>query len=190
MLIGYARVSTRDQNLRLQIDALEGAKCDKIFEDKISGATKARPGLDDALSHLRAGDTLVVWKLDRLGRSAAHLVTFLDDLRQRGIHFRCLTGLVIDTATPTGRMLFTIAAAVAENDLEQIRERTRAGLEAAKARGLVGGRRKVLNDKKVANARTLLQDGRPPREVAETLGVSVATLYRYIPGAASIANEA
>jgi DNA invertase Pin-like site-specific DNA recombinase len=187
MQIGYARVSTRDQNLTLQLDALKSAGCDQIFDDKASGARRPRPGLDDALSHLRQGDMLVVWKLDRLGRTAKQLVAFVAELQQRGIEFRSLTE-GIDTSTPAGRFFFHIMASMAEMERELIYERTRAGLDSARAQGLVGGRKKVLTDKKLASAKTLLEGGTPPREVAGQLGVSVATLYRHIPAAASIAR--
>lgn len=185
MLIGYARVSTREQNLRLQLDSLAG--CEKIFNEKVSGVARSRPELDKALDHLRKGDTLVVWKLDRLGRTVKQLVQFVEDLQQRGIEFRSLTE-GIDTSTPAGRFFFHIIAAMAEMERELIRERTRAGLDSARAQGLVGGRKKVLTDKKLASAKTLLEGGTPPREVAGQLGVSVATLYRHIPAAASIAK--
>lgn len=189
MQIGYARVSTRDQNLALQLDALKAAGCERIFDDKASGASRFRPGLNDALSHLRKGDALVVWKLDRLGRTVKQLVEFVGELQQRGIEFRSLTDS-IDTSTSAGRFFFHIMAAMAEMERELIRERTRAGLDVARAQGLVGGRKKALTEKKLASAKTLLEGGTPPREVAEQLGVSVATLYRHIPAAASIAKPA
>lgn len=185
MQIGYARVSTRDQNLSLQLDALKAAGCERIFDDKASGASRSRPGLEETDRHLRKGDTLVVWKLDRLGRTVKQLVEFVGELQQRGIEFRSLTE-GIDTSTPAGRFFFHVIAAMAEMERELIRERTRAGLDSARAQGLVGGRKKALNDKKLASAKTLLQSGTPPRQVAEQLGVSVATLYRHIPAAASI----
>lgn len=185
MLIGYGRISTRGQSLALQIDALKAAGCDRIFEDKVSGASRSKPALDDALSHLRKGDTLVVWKLDRLGRTVKQLVEFVGELQQRGIEFRSITE-GIDTSTPAGRFFFHIIAAMAEMERELIRERTRAGLDSARAKGLVGGRKKAMDEKKVASAKTLLETGTPPKEVADMCGVSVATLYRYIPAAASI----
>lgn len=191
MLFGYARVSSRDQNLDLQISALKaaGVESQNIFTDKASGATRSRPGLEELLSTrtLRQGDTLVVWKLDRLGRTVKQLVEFVEDLQQRGIEFRSLTE-GIDTSTPAGRFFFHIMAGLAEMERELIRERTRAGLDAARAQGLVGGRKKALTEAKLADAKTLLESGRPPRAVAERLGVSVATLYRHIPAAASIAK--
>lgn len=187
MQIGYARVSTRDQNLALQIDALKAAGCKPIFDDKVSGAARSRPGLEQALATLERGDALVVWKLDRLGRTVKQLVEFVGELQQRGIEFRSLTE-GIDTSTPAGRFFFHIMAGLAEMERELIRERTRAGLDAARAQGLVGGRKKALTEAKLADAKTLLESGRPPRAVAERLGVSVATLYRHIPAAASIAK--
>lgn len=183
MNIGYARVSGREQNLRLQLAALAG--CDKIFDEKVCGASRSRPELDDALSHLRQGDTLTVWKLDRLGRTVKQLVAFVEDLQQRGIEFRSLTE-GIDTSTPAGRFFFHMMAALAEMERDLIRERTRAGLDAARAQGLVGGRKRKINNKQLATARLLLEGGKPPKEVAATLSVSVATLYRYVPNAASL----
>lgn len=187
MLIGYARVSTRDQNLALQLDALKTAGCKPIFDEKVGATTRIRPALEKTLATLEKGDTLVVWKLDRLGRSVKQLVEFVADLQKRGIEFRSLTE-GIDTSTPAGRFFFHIMAAMAEMERELIRERTRAGLDSARAKGLVGGRKKAMDEKKVANAKTLLETGTPPKEVADLCGVSVATLYRYIPAAASIAS--
>ncbi len=189
MIIGYARVSSREQNLRLQLDALSAAGCEKVFDEKVSGASRSRPSLDAALSHLRQGDTLVVWKLDRLGRTVKQLVEFVGDLQQRGIEFRSLTE-GIDTSTPAGRFFFHMMAALAEMERDLIRERTRAGLDAARAQGLVGGRKRAIDDKKLTKARLLLAGGMPPKEVASDLKVSVATLYRYIPNAASLRQAA
>jgi len=141
MLIGYARVSTEDQNLNLQRDALTAAGCERIFEDKASGARDDRPGLTEALSHLRQGDCLVIWRLDRLGRRMIALLGFVEELRQRGCDFRILNGsFPIDTTTAQGRLLFHISAALAENERDVIRERTIAGLASARARGRKGGR--------------------------------------------------
>src|SRR5215813_13908590 len=147
MLVGYARVSTQDQHLDLQLDALHKAGCEKIFTDKMSGA-KARPGLDDALAFLRsgAGDVLVVWKLDRLGRSLIDLVTFINTLKARDIHFKVLTEN-IDTSSPMGELYFHFTAALAQFERGHIRERTMAGLTAARARGRLGGRPRKLNGK-------------------------------------------
>lgn len=186
MLIGLARVSSREQNLDLQIDALKAAGCEIIIDEKAGGDSRKRPGLTDVMARIRKGDTLVIWKLDRLGRSTKELVIFVADLQKQGIEFRSLTE-GIDTSTPAGRFFFHIMAALAQMELELIRERTRAGLDSARAKGLVGGRRKALDEEKIASARTLLESGTPPRQVAEHMGVSVATLYRYIPAAASIA---
>ena len=140
MLIGYVRVSTNDQNTALQRTALECAGCELIFEDKISGKTSERPGLKRVLKTLGKGDTLVVWKLDRLGRSMRHLVLLVEELRDRDINFRSLTDS-IDTSTPMGRFFFHVMGALAEMERELIVERTRAGLAAARAQGRVGGRR-------------------------------------------------
>lgn len=186
MIIGYARVSTREQNLRMQLDALKAAGCEKIYEEKVSGAAKDRPKFEEMLENARKGDTIVVWKLDRLGRSLIQLVTLIDELGKRGINFRSLTDHEIDTSTTLGRVLFVIASAFAEMERDRIQERTRAGLDAARSKGLVGGRKRKIDEKKLANARLLLAGGTPPKEVAETLRVSVATLYRYIPNAASL----
>lgn len=184
MLIGYARVSTQDQNLELQIQALTEAGCERIFSDKKSGSQKVRKGLEDALSHLRKGDTLVVWKLDRLGRTVRQLVNFVTQLRKSGMNFKSLTDN-IDTTSSGGRFFFHIMASLAEMEGELIAERTKAGLAAARKLGRVGGRRRVMTDSKINSARKLLKSGLPPKEVAADLGVSVATLYRWVPGAAS-----
>jgi DNA invertase Pin-like site-specific DNA recombinase len=181
--IGYARVSTDDQNLALQLDAIKKAGCDKVFTDKASGARLVRPGLDDALSHLRAGDTLVVWKLDRLGRSVKGLVDLVNALDARGVHFRSLTD-GIDTKTPAGRFFFHIMASLAQMERELIVERTRAGLAAARKLGRVGGRKRRMTDSKIKAAHRLLAGGTLPRDVAENLGVSVPTLYRWLPASA------
>jgi DNA invertase Pin-like site-specific DNA recombinase len=137
-LIGYARVSTPEQSLDLQLDELNAAGCKKIFSDKISGVRAVRPGLDQCLETVRAGDTLMVWRLDRLGRSMPHLVSVVTELRERNIGFKSLKGGVIDTTTASGELIFNIFAALAQFDRELIRERTRAGLKAARAR--------VIND--------------------------------------------
>jgi DNA invertase Pin-like site-specific DNA recombinase len=181
--IGYARVSTDDQNLALQMDALTKAGCERVFRDKASGTRLVRPGLNDALSHLRSGDTLVVWKLDRLGRSVKGLVDLVNALEARDVHFRSLTD-GIDTKTPAGRFFFHIMASLAQMERELIVERTRAGLAAARRLERVGGRKRRMTDSKVKAARRLLADGTPPRDVAENLGVSVPTLYRWLPASA------
>ena len=181
--IGYARVSTEDQNLALQLNALKQGGCTRIFTDKIGGARADRPGLNETLSHLRVGDTLVVWKLDRLGRSVKGLVDLVNTLEERGVHFRSLTDR-IDTKTPAGRFFFHIMASLAQMERELIVERTRAGLAAARKLGRIGGRKRRMTDNKIKAARRLLTGGTPPRDVAENLGVSVPTLYRWLPASA------
>lgn len=180
MLIGYARVSTTDQNLDLQIDALTKIGCEKIFDDKISGSRAERPGLARAMELLRKDDTLVVWKLDRLGRSVKNLVDLVADLQKQGIHFKSLTDS-IDTGTPSGRFFFHVMASLAEMERELTAERTRAGLEVARQLGRKGGRKRQMTDSKIESAKKLLANGIPPRDVAANLGVSVPTLYRWIP---------
>ncbi len=180
MMIGYARVSTQDQNLDLQTEALTRAGCEKIYEDKISGVRVERPGLTRALEMLREGDTLVVWKLDRLGRSVKQLVDMVGELHKQGIQFKSLTD-AIDTGTPAGRFFFHVMASLAEMERELIIERTRAGLDAAKQLGRKGGRKPKMTSSKIESARKLLASGIPPRDVAKDLGVSVPTLYRWLP---------
>ena len=185
MHIGYARVSTQDQDMRLQYDALHEAQCDKIYEDKASGAHASRDGLTLALETVREGDCLVVWKLDRLGRSVKDLVAIVCDLEQRGVHFKCLTDQ-IDTATPSGRFFFHVMASLAQMERDLTVERTRAGLEAARRQGRTGGRKRKMTDSKISVAKQLLQDGISPREVAKTLGVSIPTLYRWLPATSAV----
>ena len=180
MHIGYARVSTTDQRLDLQLDALQRAGCERIFTDQLNGAKADRPGLQSAASHLRAGDTLVVWKLDRLGRTVRQLVEFVSNLEGRGVHFASLTD-GIDTGTPSGRFFFHVMAALAVMERELILERTRAGLEAARRSGKVGGRRPVMTPAKTEAAQTLLSNGMDAKEVAMSIGVSLPTLYRHLP---------
>ena len=180
MLIGYARVSTSDQNLNLQKDALLKIGCEKIYEDEISGTTKQRPGLDKALDVLRAGDTLIVWKLDRLGRSIKNLISLISDLNSKDIHFKSITDS-IDTSTPSGRFFFHIMASLAQMERELIAERTKAGLNAAKKLGRIGGRKRKMTKSKIIAAKKLLDSGIAPKDVAQNLGVSLATLYRWIP---------
>jgi DNA invertase Pin-like site-specific DNA recombinase len=180
VLIGYARVSTQDQNLDLQKKALSKAGCRKMFEDKVSGMRVARPGLDAALATLREGDTLVVWKLDRLGRSVKKLIDLVGELQRQGVQFHSLTDS-INTGTPSGRFFFHVMASLAQMERELIVERTRAGLEAARQLGRTGGRKRSMTDSKIQSARKLLASGTPPREVAKNLGVSIPTLYRWIP---------
>lgn len=181
MLIGYARVSTDDQDLALQLDALQSAHCDRIYKDSASGAKTDRPGLMQAIDHLREGDTLVVWRLDRLGRSLNQLIEIVTDLDQRRVGFRSLTEQ-IDTTTSGGKLIFHIFGALAEFERSLIRERTMAGLAAARARGRMGGRpRRLDTDRKVQMARKLHADkSNSIQDICKTLGVSRATLYRYI----------
>jgi DNA invertase Pin-like site-specific DNA recombinase len=184
MLIGYARVSTDDQDLQLQLDALKKAKCQRLFTDKMAGTTQERPGLNDALSHLRSGDTLMVWKLDRLGRTVKGLVDLVTTLENQGVNFRSLTD-GIDTTTSAGRFFFHIMASLSQMERELTLERTKAGLDAARRLGRVGGRRRIMTDSKIKSARKLLASGHSPRDVARDLGISIATLYRWIPSAGS-----
>ena len=184
MLIGYARVSTQEQNLDLQMEALAMAGCKKIFDDKISGSRLDRPGLAKALEMLREDDTLVVWKLDRLGRSVKQLVDLVGELHKQGVQFKSLTDS-IDTATPSGRFFFHVMASLAEMERELTIERTQAGLAVARQLGRTGGRKRQMTDSKIQSAKKLLASGVPPRDVAKNLGVSVPTLYRWIPAAAN-----
>jgi DNA invertase Pin-like site-specific DNA recombinase len=177
MLIGYARVSTHDQTLNLQRDALQKAGCNKIFTDTASGARTERKGLDEALAYVRSGDTLVVWRLDRLGRSLPHLITTLTSLEERGIGFKSLTEN-IDTTTSGGKLIFHIFGALAEFERNLIRERTTAGLTAARTIGRLGGRPKALTGKKLSIAQDLYEKRHPIAEICRTLKVSKATLYR------------
>lgn len=179
-MIGYARVSTDDQNLALQLGALKKAGCERVFSDKLSGMRTERPGLNDALSHLRAGDALAVWKLDRLGRSVKGLVDLVTGLEGRDIHFQSLTE-GINTRTAAGRCFFHVMASLAQMERELVIERTRAGLAAARKLGRIGGRKRRMTDVKVRTARKLLDGGTPPRDVAQSLGVSIPTLYRWLP---------
>jgi len=184
MLIGYARVSTQDQNLELQREALSKAGCQKIYEDTISGSRAERPGLNKALEMLREGDSLVVWKLDRLGRSIKHLIDLVGTLAKQTIHLKSLTDS-IDTATPSGRFFFHVMASLAEMERELTIERTRAGLEVARQLGRKGGRKRIMTDSKIESAKKLLANGVPPRDVAKNLGISVPTLYRWIPASSN-----
>lgn len=177
MNIGYARVSTVEQNTDLQHQALKAAGCEQIFEDHLSGTTQKRPGLDQALELIGAGDVLVVWRLDRLGRSLPHLIEVIGAIGDRNAGFRSLTES-IDTTTAGGRLVFHMMGALAEFERSLIQERTRAGLAAAKSRGVVGGRPRALSKAKVAHARKLIEAGESPGDVAKSLGVGRSTLYR------------
>lgn len=180
MLVGYARVSTPDQKLTLQKDALRKAGCKRIFTDVASGAQASRDGLSAVLAFLREHDTLVVWKLDRLGRSLKHLLEMVTALQERKIGF-CSLQEHLDTTTSGGKLVFHVFGALAEFERDLVQERTRAGLTAARARGRKGGRRRVMDDKKVAMAVALLQNpDTSVAEVCQTLRVSRATLYRYL----------
>jgi len=174
--IGYARVSTTEQDLGLQLDALAKAGCERVFEDKASGAKADRPGLAAALGFVREGDILTVWKLDRLGRSLPHLIETVNALETRGVSFRSLTE-AIDTATPGGRLVFHIFGALGQFERDLIRERTRAGLDAAAARGRQGGRKPVVTEEKLRRAQTLLVQGLTVREVAARIKVGKTALY-------------
>jgi len=178
MRVGYARVSTHEQNLELQLDALKKAGCERVFEDKASGAKSERPGLAKAREMLRPGDTLVVWRLDRLGRSLKHLIEAVTELDEAGVGFLSLTEN-IDTTTNGGRLVFHIFGALAEFERGLIRERTLAGLAAARARGRKGGRPKKMDAKKLSQAKALLASGdQSVADVASLLNVGRATLYR------------
>ena len=180
MQIGYARVSTIEQNVAPQIDQLEKAGCDRIFRDKASGAKTERPGLQEALDFLREGDSLVVWRLDRLGRSLKHLLETVNMLEERGIGFRSLQES-IDTTTSSGRLIFHIFGALAEFERNLIRERTMAGLRAARARGRVGGRPRKLDSKKTELAYKLYDERKyTVKEISQILGISKPTLYFYL----------
>ena len=180
MLIGYARVSTDDQNLNLQKDALREAGCTKIYEDHLSGAKAARPGLEQALSEARSGDVLVVWRLDRLGRSLKDLIAMVETLKERGIELQSLTE-VLATNSSSGKLIFHIFAALAEFERHVIRERTQAGLKAARARGRKGGRPKTLEPAKRQLAVKLYDERQYTiSEICRMMGISKPTLYNYI----------
>lgn len=185
MQIGYCRVSTVDQNPDLQRDALSKAGCERIFEDRMSGAKKDRPGLQEALEFARPGDVIAVWRLDRLGRSLKDLLTIVADLEERGVGLRSLTE-AIDTSSSGGRLIFSIFGAIGEFERNLIRERTLAGLDAARRRGRIGGRPKALSERDLIAAKAMLMDdGLTVADVAGRLGVSVPTLYRNLPGGRS-----
>ncbi len=181
MDIGYARVSTGEQTLDLQLDALTKAGCGKVFTETASGAKADRPVLEEVLAYVRSGDTLVVWRLDRLGRSLPHLIETVAALRERGIGFKSLTEQ-IDTTTPGGKLIFHVFGALAEFERDLIRERTHAGLAAARARGRTGGRpTKLADPRTLALARALYDGGTTDvATICQTLGISRATLYRHL----------
>lgn len=183
MKIGYARVSTKDQNLELQTDALKRAGCEKIYQDIASGAKTERPELNNMIDNLRSGDVLVIWKLDRLGRSLNHLIGFVNSLIEKKIGLQSLND-PIDTTTPQGRLSFNLFASLAEFERDLIRERTNAGLSAARARGRMGGRPKGLPKKAEATAcaaETLYKEGvLTVDEISAKLGIAKSTLYSYL----------
>lgn len=179
-LIGYARVSTDDQNLHLQRDALERAGCQVIYEDKASGKNTERPELEGCLKALRSGDTLVVWRLDRLGRSLGDLVKLVTTLEEKGIGFESLQEK-IETTSASGKLVFHVFAALAEFERNLISERTRAGLKAARARGRLGGRKPKLKQKDIREIKALLKDPNiPVSDVAKRFGVSRTTIYNRV----------
>jgi len=188
VLIGYARVSKDEQNLDLQFDALNAAGVERIFSDKESGAKADRKGLAETLSHLRAGDVLTVWKLDRLGRNTIQLMMLLNQLHERGVEFKSLTE-GIDTTTAFGRFFFTMSATLRQLERDRLIERTKTGLKLAKARGRTGGRKPKLTSEQIEMAKGLLASGKAPRDVAKAFGVGRSTLYRYVPGDTSTADE-
>lgn len=178
---GYTRISTAEQSAQLQLDALLAAGIDptRVFHEKASGALACRPRLAELLALLRPGDTLVVWRLDRLGRNLAHLVQTVTSLGERGVGFVSLTE-AIDTTTPAGRLLFGIMASLAAFERDLIQERTLAGLAAARARGNIGGRPPIMTAEKLAVARRMLDEGKPKAVIAKTIGVSRPTLYEHL----------
>lgn len=183
MLVGYARVSTHDQDPALQLDALKAAGCEKVFVEKASGAQRDRPELKAAIQYVRQGDTLVVWKLDRLARSLPQLIESVATLEQHSVGLRSLTES-IDTTTSGGRLIFHVFGALAEFERSVIRERTRAGLDAARARGKLGGRPRKMTDNDIRAAKAMLADGAiTVGEVAKRLNVAPSTLYKHIPAA-------
>jgi DNA invertase Pin-like site-specific DNA recombinase len=184
MLIGYARISTTDQTLALQRDALEKVGCEQIFTDTVSGTKAERKGLTEALSHLRAGDTLVVWRLDRLGRSLRHLIDTITELGEREVGFKSLQEN-IDTTTSGGMLVFHIFGSMAEFERNIIRERTLAGLKSARSRGRAGGRPKALTPKEVQMLKHMAADkSLTVSDICKTLGIARTTFYRYVTSTA------
>ena len=189
MKVGYARVSTNDQTLDLQLDALKVAGCEKLFHDVASGAKTARPGLAEAMDYMRHGDTLVVWRFDRLGRSLPHLIETVTILERRGVGFHSLQES-IDTSTSGGKLIFHMFGALAEFERNLIRERTQAGLKAARARGRTGGRPKALNETKSQLLFKLYDEKQHSiAEICELVGVSKTTLYEYLRRRDSVSKE-
>lgn len=182
MKLGYARVSTADQSLDLQLDALKAAGCTPphIYTDTIGGSTAARPGLEQLRSHLRPGDTLVVWRMDRLFRSLKHMIELTEWLREQAIEFQSLAEQ-LDTSTPAGRLIFTVFASIGEFERDLIRERTVAGLAAARARGRIGGRPRKLTPKDIGSAQALYDGGRTPvLEICRLFKISKTTFYQNV----------
>lgn len=179
MIVGYARVSTLDQNLELQINDLKNAGCEKIFADKISGSTKSRPELDKCLEFLQPGYTLKVWRLDRLGRSAKDLISHVENFKTQGVNFVSLKES-IDTTTDIGQMFFYICAWLAQMELNLIKERTRAGLIAAKKRGRMGGRPEMLNESQKELLWEMHSNGKSIQKIRDVLNISRPSVYRYI----------
>jgi DNA invertase Pin-like site-specific DNA recombinase len=172
------RVSTVNQTTDLQEDALLAAGCERIFCDTISGSTTSRPGLDQCLDFLRSGDTLLTWKIDRIGRSLPHLLTILNGLHSRGIHFVSLTEQ-IDTRTPAGKMIFSVLGALSEYERSIIQQRVRSGLESARLRGRIGGRKKVVTESKAAAIKAMREQNLTPNEICKALEISRATYFRH-----------
>lgn len=180
MRVGYIRVSTIDQNKSMQVDALEAAGCEKIFSDSVSGATADRPGLDELIKFVRSGDCVVVWKVDRLGRSLKDLLEIIDGLKEKNVSFVSITD-GFDTNTTTGNLFFQIMAVLAEYERNLIRERTRAGLDAARARGRTGGRKKKLSTDQVSTLKKMYESKEHSlREICDLFNISKPTLYRYV----------
>ncbi len=180
-VVGYARVSTQGQDLALQCDDLEQAGCTVVFQDVASGAKTDRPQLEACLEHLEAGDTLVVWRLDRLGRSMRHLVDVVESLRTRGVAFRSLRDGMVDTTTPSGELVFHIFAAMAQFERSLIQERVQAGLKAARARGRKGGRKSITgDDSRVKAVKAMYQGGAQVEDICASMGVGKTTVYRWL----------
>ncbi|MGO9772704.1 MAG: recombinase family protein [Roseiarcus sp.] len=186
--IGYARVSTLEQEMALQLDALRAAGCDRIFEDRASGAKTDRPGLTQALAFVREGDVLVTWKLDRLARSLPHLIETVNQLEECGAGLQSLTE-AIDTTTPGGRLIFHVFGALAQFERDLIRERTRAGLSAAASRGRRGGRKPVVTADKLSRAKSLIGKGLTVREAASRLKIGKTALYDALAQKTGIPKE-